>query len=108
LNSKPVVSAANNGPCALVRTALLTSTVTGGSGTYSGYIWNGPLGYASTSANPAGFVVSSVSQAGFYNLTVTDANGCTSTASTSLSVSSSSAPAVVASSNTPGVCIWAC
>lgn len=97
----PTVTVANNGPLCFGATALLTSNTTGGSGSYTGYTWSGPLGYASTEANPTGFVANSASQGGIYNLVVTDANGCTSTASTSMSVSNNSAPSVAISSNAP-------
>lgn len=97
----PVITVSNNGPLCFGATALLTSTTTGGSGSYSGYLWNGPLGYVSASANPAGFVVNSPNQGGFYILTVTDANGCTVSAQTSVSVSNNTAPSVSISTNSP-------
>ncbi len=97
----PTLIISNNGPLCFGTTALLTSNITGGSGNYTGYSWSGPLGYASTEANPVGFVVNSVNQGGNYNIVVTDGNGCTSSGSTSLSVSNNGAPTVSVSTNSP-------
>jgi|GEM_PF-2393037 len=59
----------------------LSSSASGGSGTYSSYLWTGP-GITSSNQglqNPSG-VLPSVS--GSYTVKVTDANGCTATSST--------------------------
>ncbi|MFN5237469.1 MAG: HYR domain-containing protein, partial [Bacteroidota bacterium] len=100
LYSLPVVTVSNNGPFCIGSTALLTSVVTGGAGSYS-YAWSGPSGFTSSVANPAGFTITTVNQGGIYSLTVTDANGCTSVNSTSMTVFSSGVPSVAIGSNSP-------
>ncbi len=90
----PTATAGNNGPvCA---NASLSLTSSGG----TSYAWTGPGGYTSTSQNP---VISgnalTTSSAGTYTVTVTS-NGCSSTASTTVSVKASPALTVLPTSAT--------
>lgn len=56
----------------------ISISVTGGSGTYSGFSWTGPDGFTSTSQNISGL------KSGVYSVTVTDSNGCQKTTSFTL------------------------
>ncbi len=58
----------------------------------SSYSWNGPNGFTSTLANPS---INNIGQAniGSYTVIVTDLNGCSASASTSISLSSITATA---------------
>ncbi|WP_460984246.1 SdrD B-like domain-containing protein, partial [Spirosoma fluminis] len=85
------VAASNTGPltCTLTTaTVSVTTTTTGVT-----YRWVGPGGFTSTAASFGATV------AGTYSVTVTSANGCTATASTTVS-QDITAPAGVAASNT--------
>jgi gliding motility-associated-like protein len=62
-----------NVACAGASTGSITSTPSGGTGTYT-YNWTGPNGFNSTEQNPAGL------SAGTYCVVVTDQNGCTAQA----------------------------
>lgn len=65
--------AGGNATCNGGASGFLDLSATGGSGPYS-YLWNGPNGFTSSSANINDLA------AGPYSLTITDANGCTATA----------------------------
>jgi hypothetical protein len=72
----------------------LTSAVTG---TIASYAWTGPLGFASTMANPT--VSSGLPSTGNYTLVVTDATGCS--AQTTVNVPVFPAPSTTISPLTP-------
>jgi len=66
-----------NIPCATIAIGVFNATTTGGTPGYT-YAWTGPNGFASDAANLTSL------QAGQYDLLVTDSNGCTGTASATL------------------------
>lgn len=55
------------------------------------YSWTGPNGFVSNSQNPS-ILVSSVNNSGNYVLTVTDANGCTNTTNTIVTINALPTP----------------
>jgi hypothetical protein len=93
VNSPPVASAATS-PVCLGATANLTA-----SGGVS-YSWTGPAGFISNVQNPA-ITSADFSHQGNYVVIVTDANGCSATSATSLTVNETTA---IASANSP-VCL---
>jgi gliding motility-associated-like protein len=64
--------------CHGAQTGSITTTLSGGTGPYT-YAWSGPAGFSSTAAS-----LTNVG-AGTYELLVTDANGCTASATRTLS-----------------------
>ena len=70
----------------------LSSSVSGGTPDYI-FSWTGPNGYTSNLQNPSILNVTTAAS-GTYNLIVTDANGCTTTASTSVTVNPLTLPTV--------------
>jgi gliding motility-associated-like protein len=91
VNALPVPTASNTGPYCTGTSVQLNGT---GGGTYS---WTGPSGFASALQNPVAGAAGPATS-GVYNLTVT-VNGCTATATTSVSVNLALTPAL--SSNSP-------
>ncbi len=81
VNPLPTATATSNAPVSLGSSILLTSS---GGGTYA---WSGPNGFSSTSQNPV-ISPSTVNDYGNYSVTVT-LNGCTSTATTYVSLNCS-------------------
>lgn len=79
----------------------LTSSTTGGVSPYS-YSWSGPSSFTSTIANPI-INNSTTANSGSYSLIVTGANGCTATASTSVTVNTT--PTVNAINGPNGGCV---
>ena len=80
LQAIAVVSSDHNGrdiSCNGDSDGSIDLTVTGGTAPYT-YAWTGPAAYSSTAEDPAGLI------AGTYDVTVTDDNGCTTTASVTL------------------------
>jgi len=77
-------SASSNTPVCLDSTLTLSSTVSGGTSSYT-YSWTGPNSFSSTVANPS-ISSATTSATGTYSLTVTDAHGCTATTTTSATV----------------------
>jgi gliding motility-associated-like protein len=79
----------------------LSSSTTGGVSPY-GYSWSGPNSFTSTIANP---IISNSTSAnsGTYSLIVTGSNGCTATASTSVTVNTT--PVVNAIDGPKGGCV---
>ena len=84
--------AGNNGPVCAGDALYFTSS---GGETYA---WSGPAGYSSNIQNPAIPAVSAVN-AGIYTVTVTNAQGCTNTATTAVTVFA--LPSVSTGSNSP-------
>ncbi len=81
VNPRPAVAAANNGPLCSGATLNLTAT----SPTAVSFSWTGPNGFTSTLQNP---IISNVTAAasGAYVVTIADANGCTASAGTMVTV----------------------
>ncbi len=77
--SLPIATASNTGAYCVGETIDLS----GGGGLF--YTWSGPEGFSSSSNNP-NFAPADSIHAGVYSVTVTDANGCSSTASTTVVV----------------------
>ncbi|MFN7832568.1 MAG: SdrD B-like domain-containing protein, partial [Bacteroidota bacterium] len=100
INANPVVTVTNNGPLCTGATAQLGSSATGGSGTFTGFSWNGPASFSSVVQNPASFSAT-FAKSGIYSVTVTDSNGCTGNGTTNLGISSNPVPTITASSNGP-------
>ncbi|MEZ0540217.1 SdrD B-like domain-containing protein [Fibrella arboris] len=93
--SPPVASIAGNTVyCAGVPISLTASPTTGVT-----YAWSGPAGSLG-SANPLVVATTSTAQSGTYRVTVTDANGCTATASATITVN----PAVTAVVTNQTIC----
>lgn len=79
VNLLPTPTAGSNSPLCAGQTLNLTAT--GG----ISYSWTGPNGFTSNLQNPS-IVSVTVAAAGNYTVTVTDANGCSATASTPVTV----------------------
>jgi hypothetical protein len=77
-------TASNNTPVCAGSTINLSSSAAGGSDPLT-YSWTGPNSYSSAVQNPV-IAYSTPAMAGTYTVTVTDINGCTTTASTSVTV----------------------
>ncbi|GGD51029.1 hypothetical protein GCM10011514_14110 [Emticicia aquatilis] len=95
INALPVPTASSNTAVCVGKSLDFTSS--GG----VNYAWLGPNGFTSSLQNPSINPVS-VSSSGVYTVTVTNANGCSSTATTSVIINA--LPVPTASSNTP-VCV---
>jgi choice-of-anchor A domain-containing protein len=78
------VSVGSNSPLCTGATLQLTSTPLSGLSPYT-YSWNGPTSFAPTVQNPTRTNVTTT-HTGIYAVTVTGANGCTATASTTVSI----------------------
>ncbi|MFN0015997.1 MAG: HYR domain-containing protein [Saprospiraceae bacterium] len=98
--SKPTAVAANNGPACIGTIVNLSVTPSGGTGTFTGYVWAGPDGFTANLQNPTAFLAT-LAKAGTYTVTVTDNAGCSTTATTVLAVQNNPAPDITASSNSP-------
>ncbi|WP_375446154.1 SdrD B-like domain-containing protein [uncultured Fibrella sp.] len=93
--SPPVPSIAGNTVyCAGNPISLTASPTTGVT-----YVWSGPAGSLGN-ANPLVVATTSVAQSGVYRVTVTDVNGCTATASATITVN----PAVTAVVTNQSIC----
>lgn len=79
VNAVPTATASNNSPVCAGNSVALTG---GGIGTY---LWTGPSGYSSTAQSPT-IANATILSSGVYRITVTNANNCTSTATTSVTV----------------------
>ncbi len=103
VNSLPaIITIGNSGPVCANNTLNLTSTASGGSGTFN-YSWSGPAAFTSTLQNPS---ISSVTTAasGTYTLSVTDGSSCAATGSNTTSVTIYPAPAITSISNSSPFC----
>jgi hypothetical protein len=77
VNPLPAVVANNDGPITCIKSSI---TLTATSATAISYAWSGPNGYSGTGATASPLATAQ----GQYTVTVTDANGCTATASTTI------------------------
>lgn len=98
VNGVPSITAGSNSPVCEGANLLLNSTPSGGSGVYALFKWAGPDNYVASIEDPAG-ASTTLSSGGTYTVTVTDSNGCTGTATTSVTIVPK--PAAVASNNGP-------
>ena len=103
INTLPFITAMNNGPVCEGSNITLSSTPSGGSGIYSGFLWTGPDSYVASVEDPVPFSTTAAS-AGIYQVKVTDSKGCTATATTTVAINSK--PILTATSNSP-VCTGA-
>lgn len=92
VNLLPVVTVSNNSPFCEGDTLFLNAT---GGGTYS---WAGPQSFTSNISNPFVDNTSSLNT-GTYSVTVTSTDGCSSVATTDVTINSN--PAASASANSP-------
>jgi len=93
--SVPSVTATNNSPVCEGSSLILI----GNSGAVTSYAWSGPNGYTSTTQISTVSFSATVAMAGIYTLVVTDVNGCTESATSSVTVNAM--PVVNTSSNSP-------
>jgi surface protein len=100
-SAAPIATASSSTPiiCAGNTISLTGSGI--GSGTPPAYTWTGVNGFSSTDQNPS-ILNASILASGTYQITVTNVSGCTSTATTSVTVNSM--PTATASSSTPTIC----
>ena len=92
VNPNPTPTATNGGPyCIGSFVELFSSAATS-------YIWSGPNSFGSTNRNPT-IGSATMATAGAYRLTITDANGCTGTGSTTLTINA--LPTITASNTGP-------
>ncbi|MDH4291681.1 MAG: hypothetical protein OEV56_03620, partial [Dehalococcoidia bacterium] len=85
--TKPVATASSSSPVCVNQTIHLY----GGPGGMAIYYWAGPNGFSSSLQNPT-IPNAAASNAGTYNLTVTAPNGCSDTASTTVTVQTCATP----------------
>jgi len=78
------ISLGSNTPVCVGSPINLTSSASGGTGAFS-YAWTGPNSYSAIGAN-ASIASATTLNTGSYLLTVTDANGCSATTTTTVSV----------------------
>ncbi len=84
VNPQPTATATSNSPvCA--GDAL---TLTGGANGMSSYSWTGPNSYSSSNQSPIVSSSATTAMSGTYTISVTDGNGCSNTASTTVTVNS--------------------
>ncbi len=89
VNNNPNAIAFNNGPVCVGSTIQLNS-----SGGVS-YQWTGPSSFSNNTQNPT-IPGATISNSGTYTVTVTDANNCSATASTTVSVVNNPAASITA------------
>ncbi|MBI4645132.1 MAG: hypothetical protein HY738_00710, partial [Bacteroidia bacterium] len=98
VNTLPTATGSSNSPVC-VGSSL---TLTGGPGAMTTYAWSGPDSYSNATQSPTVSTSATVAMAGNYTITVTDANGCTDTETTNVTVNT--LPTATGSSNSP-VCV---
>jgi len=84
VNQSPILVASSNSIVCFGDTLKLSSTPSGGTAGYS-YSWSGPSAYTSGAQNPFR-ATATPAMNGNYNVTVTDANSCTASATTSVTI----------------------
>ena len=92
----PTVTAQSNSPLCTGNTLTLLAGLSGGSAGAT-YSWTGPNGFSSTEQNPT-IPNTTSATAGTYQVTVTNAGGCTSSASTTVTIANS--PSLTVTSGT--------
>ncbi len=103
VNSLPAItSISNNGPICAGVALNLSSTVSGGSGSYN-YSWSGPNSFSSTSNNPS-LSGATTAAAGTYTLTVTDTHSCIATGSNTTATIIIASPVISAIGNSGPIC----
>ena len=100
VNPNPTITAGSNTPVCEGTALNLSSTPSGGSGTYTTFAWTGPNAYAGAGQNPT-IPNAVLNNTGSYSVTVTDSKGCKSDGGASTSVSVNSRPTVSVGSNSP-------
>ena len=98
VNSLPTATASSNSP--VCEGQLLT--LTGGANGLGSYSWTGPDSYTSSNQSPTVSGSATTAMGGTYSIIVTDANGCTNTMSTTVTVNPQ--PTATANDNGP-VCV---
>ena len=98
VNLLQIATAGNNGP-KCTGSAL---SLSGGPSAMTTYSWTGPNGFTSSLQNPSVSSTITLAMSGIYTLTITNASGCSSTASTTVTVLT--LPVVTASNSGP-VCV---
>ena len=99
VNVLPVATASNNGPVC----AGSVLSLTGGPAGMTTYSWTGPGGFASILQNPSVSTNADIAMSGVYALTITNANGCTNTATTTVTINA--LPLVNITSSSSPMCI---
>ena len=94
INDVPTITANSNNPVCEGQTINLTSTCA----TCTGFNWSGPGGFTDNVQNPTR-TNATPAMSGTYTVTGTDANGCTNTATVSVTVNN--VPAFTVASNAP-------
>ena len=97
VNANPTATASSSTP---VICAGNTISLTGG-GSVGTYAWSGPNSFTATDQSPS-IPLTTTLASGVYTITVKNANNCTSTATTSVTVNAS--PIATASSSKPVIC----
>jgi gliding motility-associated-like protein len=95
VNPLPAPTAGNTGPYCVGNTIQLTSSGA------SAYAWSGPNSYSNATQNPT-LANATTAMGGTYSVTATDANGCSATASTNITINALPLPAA---SNTGPYCV---
>lgn len=96
VNANPSITASSNSPVSVGGTILLSSNASGGSGSGYTYVWTGPNNYQSSDAQPS-ITPADLINSGTYTVVLTDGNGCSNSATTTVSVVA--CPAITASVN---------
>ncbi len=91
INPLPNPTASSNSPQCVGNTLSLNSS---GGGTY---VWSGPNNFSSSLQNPSLNIISATAN-GIYTVTATNANGCSSTATTNVTIYSVSIPTIISNS----------
>ncbi|MGM9511952.1 beta strand repeat-containing protein [Larkinella sp. GY13] len=90
------VAASSNSPVCTTGSLSLTGIAAGGNGSYT-FSWTGPNGFVSAVQNPT-LALSTTAQSGNYNLLVTDTQGCSGTATTTVTVATQPSLSITAGS----------
>ncbi len=85
VNENPTINADSDSPVCQGSDLHLTSEPSGGSGTYSTFIWTGPNTFSSGEEGPT-IVAATAAASGTYSVTVTDDLGCSTTAAATTDV----------------------